>query len=246
MRSLLLCLILMLFPFRVARAEWVTYPARRDSPDYGPIVTDIEKHLPRVHDYRDKDKTSWVHEGTHGINGQLRSKYQRPSFYRLYDRAFVLRSGHPRTTLAAVAKQVPKAYRRGSWKSYCIEAQPWYNNESAFLFDEWSACLNQAVARWELKLEDTTRAGEKLIDIAISSTCVAYCSGSDDPELKIFLREMWEQTLIYIDPDALQPLRTDTDAVNLYNWMKGYFGDDWVVMKIDRSTSYILWNNNVR
>lgn len=54
------------------QAQWFSCPNSCVTENYGPVVTDIEQHLYFGHPYRDNDKITWVHEGTHGINSLLR------------------------------------------------------------------------------------------------------------------------------------------------------------------------------
>src|SRR5574340_868345 len=89
-------------------APWVIYPPQRQ-PNLQPIVNDVEGHLPQGHPYSDADRITWVHEGTHGINSDLRQLYKHPSFYVLQNNAAVFRE--PRVSKSSVAALVPESLR---------------------------------------------------------------------------------------------------------------------------------------
>ena len=240
MRLTLVCLVLMLFP-SWANAEWVEYGPLKNSPEYGPVVTDVEQHLPARHVYRDDDKITWTHEGTHGIASQLRGKYQQPGFYLLNNNAYLLKE--PKTTLAAVATKIPRSLRGAVYQLYCIDQQRYWNNEPSYLIDEWVAYLNGSLARRELGIEGRSETLRYLVEMAIYSTCVAQCV-EDDGDLKAFLRHMWRQTLLIVDSDVpvLKRLRTDPDAAKLYAWMQTYFGADWVAVQFEGKLNYNIGN----
>ena len=248
MRLTLVCLVLMLLP-SWAQARWVTYEPLKNSPEYGPVVTDIERHLPAKHGFRDSDKITWTHEGTHGIAGQLRSKYRQPGFYLLEDRAFTLKQ--PKTTIAAVARKVPQSFRNIAYKNYCVDARPWWNTEPSYLIDEAVAYLNGSFARKELGIESRSETLIHLVDMMVCSTCIAYTTcgvncGADcgDEDLKTLLRYLWEDTLLLVGKDypSVVTLRTDADSADLYKWMKTYFGAAWVQLHFEGNLNYHIWN----
>jgi len=216
-----------------AQGEWVTYPPSQTSHDYGPVVTDVERHLYPGHPYRENsDKVGWTHEGTHGVNSLVRNKYGRPGFYTLNNTAYLL--AEPNTTIAAVARKVPPSLRSNIYNSYCIQMQGNWNYQPSYLFDEWTSYMNGSIARKKLKIANRSETIGFTLEMAIYSTCVPYTAKStgakDDENTKIFLRWMWERTLFLIDKnnkDALKPLRENTDAESLRVFMRDYFGKTW-------------------
>ena len=230
-------------------AEWVTYKPLKDSPDYGPVVTDVERHLPARHNFKDRDKITWTHEGTHGIAGQLRGKYHQPGFYLLDNNAFTMKQ--PKTTIYAVAQKVPQSFRGSAYQNYCVDARPYWNTEPSYLIDEAVAYLNGSRARDELGIEGRAETLRHLVDMMVCSTCIAYvtdcgdCKGCDD-DLKVLLRYLWEETLTLVGNDypSIVTLRTSPDCADLYGWMKKYFGTRWVEERFECNLTpdYNTWD----
>jgi hypothetical protein len=131
---------------------WTPAPPIRDVGNLGPIVTDVESHLYAGHPYRDADRITWVHEGSHGVSSLLRNKWGCPAFYVLQNRAVLM--PEPRTTLSAVAGRVPQSLRGEVYNLYLIQMQQWWNNQPSFVFDEWVAYTNGAEARRRLGIPD--------------------------------------------------------------------------------------------
>lgn len=227
---------------------WVTYTPLKNTPDYGPIVTDIERHLPAKHSYRDADKITWAHEGTHGINSQLRSKYSQPGFYLLSNDAFTL--AEPSTTIAAVAKKIPQSLRGRIYKLYCQDQQRYWNTQPTYLIDEWTAYFNGSLTRKAHKITGRAETVWHLMEMAVYATCVPYsikcsdCSGCEDAELKELLRYMWEVTLRLVGSahPTTQTLQTNTDCIDLYKWLKDYFGAPWVATQFEDKPDYNIWD----
>jgi hypothetical protein len=118
-----------------------TIPPKRDL-TVTSLLDDLECHLPAGHWYVSRDKINYAHEGTHGVNAEIRNAVGRPNnaAYLLGDRAWVM--AEPETTLSVVARRVPASLRGGGYKLYLIKQRRYWNNQPLYLLDEWSAYRN--------------------------------------------------------------------------------------------------------
>jgi hypothetical protein len=210
---------------------WTPWPPLRDASALEPVVRDIESHLPAGHPYRSTDRISWVHEGTHGINGLLRNAYQRPAFYVLGDRA-VLLPREPATTLATVAALVPPSLRGEVYSRALLQMEGDWNETPSFVFDDWTAYTNGLEARYRLGIKDREETGRFALEFVVYAMCVPWASQSRDPQTKAFLQWQTERTLdLYrksgIPLTTLGRLRNASDAALLRGFITTYFGPDW-------------------
>jgi len=117
------------------------------------FLGDIESRLPERHPYKDRDKMTWGHEGTHGINSRLRNGLQN------YNAAYLLGSwayfqNEPATTLSLVKQNVPANLRGGVFDLYLIEQQRYWNNQPLYILDEFSAYTNSVFVGHELEMSN--------------------------------------------------------------------------------------------
>lgn len=215
----------------VTSPNWISYPEQQQTPDYGPVVTDVERHLYPGHPYREPDRVTWVHEGTHGINSLVRNANGKPGFYILKNHAYLL--DEPQTTVAAAAQAVPASLRGQIYSLYCLQSQGSWNNQPSYLFDEWDAYTNGTIARKVLKIADRRESASYMLEMAVYSTCVPYCCKVRNEDTKYFLRWLWERSLMLVEDDSvIQTLRTSPDADDLRTFMRGYFGVGWTKSKL--------------
>jgi hypothetical protein len=192
--------------------------------DVGPVVSDIESHLPAGHPYYDSDRITWVHEGTHGINSRLRNLYGCPAFYVLKNRAVLL--NEPDTTLAKVARRVPKSLRGSVYSLYLIQMQGYWNQQPSYVFDEWVAYTNGAEARRQLGITSRGETVDYALEFCIYAACVPWAANSDDPKLKAFYKWQVERVLRF-NPHGLDKLKTAQDAESLRQFLRSYCGSTW-------------------
>lgn len=213
-----------------ALPTFTNYPLIRNVGNLNGVVADIESHLPARHPYRDADKITWVHEGTHGINSQLRNEFRRPGFYVLGNRAILLKE-EPRTTLTRVSRLVPVSLRGGVYNLYLLESRRWWENQPSYLFDEWVAYTNGTEAR--LVGADVVYGREEtaryMLEFCVYSTCVPWSAKSDDMQLRNFIMWQIERSMILlrksrIKSPYLDRLRRSADATELRIYMRDYFG----------------------
>lgn len=209
---------------------WTAWPPQRDASGLPAVVSDIESHLWDGNPYRDRDRITWVHEGTHGINSQLRETYHMAGFYVLENRAVLLRE--PATTLATVAALVPPRLRGSVYDTYLMEAQASWNNQPSYIFDEWVAYTNGLEARCRLGIKDREETGRFAAEFIPYAICVPRAANSKDPQLKAFLRWQIERVLtLYreggIESSTFDDMRNRTDASPFRTFTQGYFGPAW-------------------
>lgn len=223
----LICLALATCAF--AEPQWVQYPPLRNVGNLGPVVSDVESHLPAGHPYRDNDRITWSHEGTHGIAGQLRNKFRQPGFYLLDNRAVLLRE--PATTLSAVAATVPASLRGPVYRLYLIGGQQYWQGEPSYVFDEWVAYANGAQARRRLGIRDRAETVDYMLEFVPYAICVAKASRSADPQTRAFIAWHIERCLAEANGtgrrDTLDRFRTAPDAEALRQFTRVYLGTEW-------------------
>ncbi len=192
-----------------------------------PVLADIESHLWRGNPYREADHVGWVHEGTHGINGLLRDRYGRPGFYVLDNRAILIQE--PATTISAVARLVPPSLCGEVYNLYLLRGQFYRNSRPSYLFDEWTAYTNGAVARRELGVTGRAETLRYAQEFCVYGFCVLWAARSRDPQTRAFVR--WQvDRVLQIGPmtsPSLLKLRSAADAANLRQYIRASFNADW-------------------
>ena len=199
----------------------------RNVGNLGPVVTDIESHLPAGNVYQDADPITWCHEGTHGINSILRNRMRMPTFYVLNNRAVPL--PEPATTLSAVAQVVPATLRGDVYGLYLVEAQSDWNEQPSYVFDEWSAYINGSDCRFQRGIQDRGETVQYMAEMSVYSICVAAAAKSADPQLRLFLMYQLERCvkLSRGRTTAFDSLRLAGDAEGLRQFCRSYFGSEF-------------------
>jgi len=193
-------------------------PAIRQAADLGPVVTDVESHLNSGHPYRDADRITWVHEGTHGVNSYLRNRHGCPAFYCLNNLAVLM--PEPATTLAQVAGRVPVSLRGEVYNLYLVQMQSYWNDQPSYVFDEWIAYTNGAEARQRLGIADRGETLRYASEFIAYAACVAWASGSTDPQMKAFFK--WQTARVIKLGGRIQ-----MDDAGLRVFIRNYCGPRW-------------------
>jgi disulfide oxidoreductase YuzD len=206
---------------------WTPAPPIRHVTDLPPVLIDIESHLPAGHPYRDADRVTWTHEGTHGINSLLRQKHGQPAFYVLRNRAVLLRE-QP-TTMAAIADAIPTPLRGDVYRLYLIEMQRYWNEQPTYILDEWVSYTNGAEARQALGIRDRTETVRYALEFSVYS---AYVVGRGDPQIKAFYKWQSERVMnLYqrsgVRSAYLDVLRQSPEAGQLRDWLRRTYGRKW-------------------
>jgi len=214
-----------LLPTSYPQPTWTTYSPTWNPGNLGPVVTDIESHLWSGNPYREADKVGWVHEGTQGIAGLLRSKYHCPGFYVLQNRAVLM--PEPPTTLSAVAAFVPRSLRGKIYHTYLVQARVSWNSQPTYVFGEWVAYTNGAEARQQLGIRRRHETVDYALEMSVYAICVPMVSGSNDAQMRAFIRWQLERVVSLAGPDSLRRLRDAPDAESLRTFARSYFGAEW-------------------
>lgn len=216
-----------------ALPTFTTYHPIRNVGDLGPVVTDIESHLHAGHPYRDNDKITHTHEGTHGINSDLRNRFGKPCFYVLENR-FVQIQREPRTTIGEVAKLVPVLLRGTVYRSYLVESRRYWEHQPSFLWDEFVAYANGSECRRQNTIHARSETVKYMLEFVIYSTCVPWAAKSDDPQIRAFLMWQIERSLRIAKASGVQSvylvhLRVASNAAKLRQFMRDYYGAKWTL-----------------
>jgi len=211
------------------------YASIRDVGDigrrYGQVVADIESHLPTNHPYRDNDRITWVHEGTHGINSILRNTFGRPGFYVLENKAILLNT-EPQTTIGEVARMVPVSLRGDVYRLYMVDMRRYWEHQPSYIFDEFVAYTNGADARNQLRIHDRAETVKYMLEFCVYSACVPRSVKEGDEQLRLFLMFQAERAIKIsndsgIKSEYLIKLCNEPDANELRIFMRKYFGKRW-------------------
>jgi hypothetical protein len=133
-----------------SKVEFKSFPGQKDAQDpgtWGPLLTEIERHLPASYGttYRDADPVTHGHETTHGIDAELQNNHaptdgkRYEAMYVLEDRAVFVEQ--PKLRKAQVAPYVPQALRGSRFDLY-ITGQTAFDDEPLYIWEEWVAYTN--------------------------------------------------------------------------------------------------------
>ncbi len=190
--------------------SWKVYKTqkKKTDADWGPVLTDIEQHLPASYGkkYYNDDWSTHGHETTHGINSELRNNHAKNKgkengFYLLNDKAaFVV---DPKVTMKQVAPLIPTSLQGTRYNLYMIQqANSAWNNVPTYIFDEWVAYTNGAevgIDRHKNKLKAPQWRSDTMIGqleftyyalafcLAVEKHDPAYLKGKDGKQFKEFV-----------------------------------------------------------
>lgn len=187
-----------------SRMTTVAVPEIRQSDSSG-IVADVDSRLKQPGVYRDADPITWVHEGTHGINSQLRQTYGCSAFY-LLDGAACLIQYDPQVTLAQVAAAIPEEYRGPIFSLYLKDQQRYWNDEPLYLCDELACYVNGSVARHVLGITSRYETVEHAWEMLYYCRVLESMAPSD--ELNAYLD--YQQARL----EALGPVQARRSAIS--------------------------------
>lgn len=190
---------------RTVEPRWKRWPRVREvsDPDIGVVLGDIESHLPSRHGYSDRNKMTWAHEGTHGVNANIRNSLSNAkevfnALYVLQDRAVVLKE--PNVTIDAVARDIPKGLRGPSYGLYMVDQAVVWQDRPLYVMDEWVSYTNGAEAGKELNVQGWYYELLQAHNFNVYCLCLAMVmqrdvSDYDDSEFKRFL--MWNTERVF-------------------------------------------------
>ncbi|RCK78825.1 MAG: hypothetical protein OZSIB_0975 [Candidatus Ozemobacter sibiricus] len=133
------------------KLEFINFPPSKNlsNSSWGPLLTDIENHLPPKYgtQYRDQSPSTHAHETTHGINSHIRNYMNKTGrkangFYVGNNRAVVL--VEPNVRKSAAVPYVPNSLRGSRFNLYLLGMSAW-DDTPLYIFDEWVAYTNGAL-----------------------------------------------------------------------------------------------------
>jgi hypothetical protein len=151
--------------------------------DYNSVYEDVIAHSKKP-ETRESRYTN-VHETSHYISSELRSKYPGSNgFYFLNNQAVII--NQPKTTIEAVSKYVPKNLRGIRYKLYFNDQLRHWNNEPLYILEELNCYLLGGMCAVRdnfsgLSLEKTD-AVAGMFEFKIYVTALAMCIKEKLPE----------------------------------------------------------------
>lgn len=164
-----------------------------------PIFYDVDSHIAAGHNYYGVHEENSVHEITHGVNGVLRIRYDKPSFYCLNDVIFVLENTKS-TRLTHAQQFLPKDLIGDAYQHYMIEQRRSWDDYPLYIFDEWSAYINGVACIVELiksgnfvQTDDTFRPTlGKMLQMAAYSAAIIAAVMTNEADYDIIpVLEFW-------------------------------------------------------
>jgi len=136
---------------------WIKIPPVREV-DIGGVLGDIEAHMPANHIYRDKDKVTWAHETTHGLNSRIRNEHGKSGdngFYALHSYGIIIKE--PPFTITQLARRIPSEWRApATYNLYLVQSRRYWDNQPLYMLDEWIAYTNGTLTGMDYNLESRT------------------------------------------------------------------------------------------
>jgi len=134
---------------------------------YGPVIDDLEQMADKAsHGMTNKsDLGNWAHELTHYVNSMFRRaatrQFQQPGNGCYIVGGYALTLPEPALTLADIARRVPKEHRNGTYDTYLVRQQRWWNKEPLYVLDEATAAMNGL--QYQVDARKTDKHREKLL-----------------------------------------------------------------------------------
>jgi len=154
--------------------------------DYGHhIINDIEQHMPPQHIYRDNDKITWAHETTHGLDAEIRNRYQYENncYYVLKNKYVIL----PRCKLSLVEIRnvIPDFVMRDTQHvNFYFDNHTW--NNAQYILEEWTAYINGAYMYNEIKPRDGE--SEVVFALMFNVYCMYISLNEPNKEINNFIK----------------------------------------------------------
>lgn len=207
----------------VEEPDWIEYSAiRKLDKSLGNVLSDIDAHMPAGHIYKDRDKVTWAHETTHGINANIRNQYKSNAFYCLNDKA-VLISG-PKIKKSNVTRIIPKELQGMSFGLYMAGQRAW-DEVPLYILDEWVAYTNGSAAGLDLAKNNLWNDGNRsstiqsMIEfngyalgllVAIKQLVPDYYNTDDGKQLIKFVKWNLKRSVVYLNESKNYPDFSDS------------------------------------
>lgn len=237
---------------------WLKFPAQKSLSDgsWGPVLTDIENHLPSSYGttYRDSDKITHGHETSHGIHAHLRNYFNTTGkrangLYVLEDRGVII--VEPNIRKSQVAPFIPASLRGSRYGTY-ITGQTEWDDTPLYVFDEWNAYVNGGAVGTDLVQRGMWKSGWRdgvagQLEFAVYAVAVAMAVQKNDPAyltsneqfreflawnlrrtMEIFRKGQKMKDFAWADQDAYyEKMKTGADAATWRAFFQDFFGKDF-------------------
>lgn len=147
---------------------------------YGGILGDVYAHSNVAESWGEFG--TLVHEGTHGANSVVRNRYGGwdicNAMYVCGNVAIIIRE--PAVPLTTVRQFIPTNMRGISYDLYFVQRATSWNNQTLYIFDEWSAYTNAA---WYGEESNSLRYSDALqaTEFAVYAICIVEATATTKP-----------------------------------------------------------------
>ncbi len=237
---------------------FIDFPAQKNLSNsaWGPVLTDIENHLPSRYgtQYRDSDNGTHAHETTHGINSHLRNYFNKTGrkangFYVGGSKGVIVIE--PGIRKSACAEYVPESLRGDRYNLYIQGMSDW-DDTPLYILDEWVSYTNGGLACVDQAKKGLWRSGWRdgvagSLEFTVYSFALAMAVAEKDSQyfesykqFKAFMgyqamRAMMNyhegskiRTFAWQKQDAyFQRFKESSDAESLREFIKKNWGEDF-------------------
>jgi hypothetical protein len=171
----------------------------KDAAGQAGVLGDVESHLSPGHQYRDANKGTWAHEGSHGVSSRIRNLYGGwdvcNGCYILQDTAVVI--PEPRIDLGKIAARIPSQLRTGQLSSfynlYLVQSLRDWRHNTLYLWDEFNAYTTGTWAGIENKISHASST----LNMCVMGLYCMYAlqamavAGKDIQQARAYLQWNW-------------------------------------------------------
>ena len=175
------CLSIILFIGQCCQAEWITIdPIQSPAIKTPPILEDISSQTKDP--WRDPDLVTTAHELTHMINSRIRNSFKGKynGYYVLKNVGYIVKE--PKSfKLKDLAAAIKQEHRGQIYQLYLIQQQQYFQDEPAYIMDEWTAYTNGTMCGIEIKDDFRTQdSGHRMLEMAVYATYLKDMAKQED------------------------------------------------------------------
>ena len=171
----------------------VSWPEQHQAsnPNWGPVLTDIARHLPKSYrnTYYDSNRMTHGHETSHGIHSHLRN-HENPTrdrvnaFYLLNNKAAFIKE--PDMRKRSIQEFVPENLKGSRYDLYVKGSQDW-DDTPTYILDEWNSYINGGAigtdlvkrGKWDQEWQDGVMGQ---MEFNVYGVATAMAVQKNDPE----------------------------------------------------------------
>jgi hypothetical protein len=245
-------------PPSVAPLRCRTWPEQHTASNasWGPVLTDIVRHLPRSYGdiYYDADHVTYGHETSHGIHAHIRNYLndtgtRANGFYVPGNQACLVRE--PRMRKSDVAPYIPRSLRWSRYATYISGSSGW-DDTPLYVWDEWNAYVNGAEVGIDRYRRGLWRSGwrgtvDGVIEFVVYGIAVGMAAEAREPgyferepnflafmalqlerSMRAFREGQTIPVMAWTEQDLYyERLRTSSDAAAMRDWVRARFSAEW-------------------